>query len=94
MVYTRLSHETQGSYTTTKETLSQQFELPSKQQLYKVEFDSRQKQDKESWVDFGDDLLLLASMAFPSLQDKAREVLALRKYLDQLKDLQVSFGVK
>ena len=57
----------------------------------KVEFESRQKQDKESWADFSNDLLLLASKAFPSLQDDAREELAVSKYLDQLKDLQVSF---
>ena len=86
--YTQLSHKTQGSYATTKEALSQRFELPSKWQLYKVEFKSRQKQGKESWVDFGDDLLLLASKVFSSLQDKAREELALSKYLDQLKDPQ------
>ena len=38
--------------------------------------------------------MLLASKAFPSLQDEAREKLALSKYLDQFKDLQVSLGVK
>ena len=94
VAYSRFSHETQQSYATTKKALSQQFEPPSKRQLYKVEFESRQKRDKESWADFGNDLLLLASKAFPSLQDEAREELALRKYLDQLKDPQVSFGVK
>ena len=58
------------------------------------EFESRQKRDKESWADFGNNLLLLASKAFPSLQDEAKEKLALSKYLDQLKNLQVSFAVK
>ena len=48
MVYSGLSHHTQQSYATTKESLSQQFEPPSKRQLYKVEFESRQRQDKES----------------------------------------------
>ena len=38
--------------------------------------------------------MLLACKAFPSLQDGAREELALSKYLDQLKDPQVSFRVK
>ena len=82
----RLSHATQQSYATTKEALSQQFEPPSKKQLYKEKFESIPKWDKESWADFGNDLLLLASKAFPSLQDKVREELALSKYLDQLKD--------
>ena len=54
MAYSGLSHETQQSYATTKEALSQQFESPSKRQLYKVEFESRQKRDKESWADIGD----------------------------------------
>ena len=77
VAYSWLSHETQQSYATTKEALSQRFELPSKWQLYKVEFENRQRWDKESWADFGDDLLLLASKVFPSLQNEAREELTL-----------------
>ena len=84
VAYTRLSHETQQHYTTIKEALHERFEPPSKRHLYKVEFESRKKRDKESWADFGDELLLLASKAFPSLQDEAREELALTRYLDQL----------
>ena len=49
---------------------------------------------QESWADFDDELLLLASKAFPSLQDEAREELALTRYLYQLSDPQVSFDVK
>ena len=93
MAYTRLSHETQQHYHQGS-PIRERFEPPSKQHLYKVEFESRKKQDKESWADFGDKLLLLASKAFPSLQDEAREELALTRYLDQLSDPQVSFGVK
>jgi len=59
-----------------------------------VEFENRKKREIESWADFGDELLLLASRAFPSLQEEAREDLALSRYFDQLKDPQVSFGVK
>ena len=81
MAYSQLSHETQQSYATIKEALSQRFELPSKQQLYKVEFKSKQRQDKESWADFSDNLLLLASMVFPGLQDQAREELAQSEYI-------------
>ena len=32
--------------------------------------------------------------AFPNLQDEAREQLALNRYMDQLKDPQISFAVK
>ena len=94
MAYNHLAHKTQGNYSATKAALLERFEPPSKHQLYKVEFESRRKQGKESWADFGDELLVLASKAFPSLQDEAREELALSKYLDQLSNLQVSFGVK
>ena len=79
MVYSWLSHQNQQSYATTKESLSQRFEPPSKQQLYKVEFESRQRRGKESWADFGNDLMLLASKAFPRLKDETREKLALSK---------------
>ena len=80
MAYTRMAHKMQRNYSAIKAALSERFEPPSKRQLYKVEFESCRK----SW----------ASKAFPSLQDKAREELALSKYLDQLSNPQVSFGVK
>ena len=94
MAYNHLAHETQRDYSSTKAALRERFEPPSKRQLYKVEFKSRRKQSKESWADFGDELLMLASKAFPSLQDETQEELALSKYLDQLSNPQVSFGVK
>ena len=92
--YTRLSHKTHQAYATTKKALCERFEPLSKWQLYKVQLESRRKRDKESWADFGDELLLLASKAFPDFQDEAREELALIRYLDQLNDPQASFGVK
>ena len=89
-----MSHEIQQSYETAKEALLERFDPPSKQQLYKVEFEGRRKRDKETWADFGDELLRLASKAFPKLQEEAREELALSRYLEQLRDPQASFGVK
>ena len=94
VVFTQLAHEMQQSYTTTKKALIEHFDPPSKQQLYKVEFEGRRKRAKEMWADFADELLLLASKAFPKLQEEAREELALSRYLDQLRDPQVSFAVK
>ena len=38
--------------------------------------------------------MVLVNKAFPRLQEEAREQLAMSKYLDQLRDPQVSFGVK
>ena len=94
VAFTQMAHEIQQSYATAKEALLERFDPPSKQQLYKVEFEGRRKRHKETWADFGDELLLLAGKAFPKLQEEAREELALSRYLDQLRDPQVSFGVK
>jgi len=77
VAYTQLSHETQQSYTTTKEALRKCFEPSSKRQFYKVEFKSKKKREIESWADFSNELLFLVSRAFPSLQEEAREELAL-----------------
>jgi len=59
-----------------------------------VEFEARAKRDKETWADFADKLLQLSSKAFPKLQEEAQEELALSRYLDLLRDPQVSFAVK
>ena len=94
VAYNRLAHETQGDYSLTKVALHERFEPPSKRPLYKVEFESRRKQSKESWADFGDELLVFASKAFPLLQDEPQKELAFSKYLDQLSNPQVYFRVK
>lgn len=94
VAFAQLAHETQQSYATAKKALIDRFDPLSKQQLYKVEFEARAKRDKETWADFADELLRLASKAFPKLQEEAREELALSRYLDQIRDPQVSFAVK
>jgi len=94
VAFTQLAHETQQSYETAKKALVDRFDPPSKQHLYKVELEARSKRDKETWADFANELLLLASKAFPKLQEEAREELALNRYLDQLRNPQVSFAVK
>ena len=45
-------------------------------------------------MDFAEDLWTLTDKAFPELEDKAREHLALNSYLNQLDHPQVAFGVK
>ena len=59
-----------------------------------MELEKRKKSDKESWADYGDLLSQLVRKAFPNLQDEAREQLALSRYMEQLKDPQISFAVK
>ena len=71
MAFTQLAHETQQSYKTAKKAIIDRFDPPSKQQLYKVEFEARAKRDKETWANFADELLHLCSKAFPKLQEEA-----------------------
>ena len=84
VVYTRLPHVTQQTYTAIKGALHECFEPDSKCDLYKVQFESHRKKSEESWADFSDNLMVLVNKAFPNLQEEAREQLAMSKYLDHL----------
>ena len=55
---------------------------------------SRCKKRIESWADFGEDLRILVDKAYPILEDDARQQLALQRYLSQLHNDQIAFGVK
>ena len=94
VAYSRFSHETRDSYVLSKAALRERFEPTSNKEFYKMEFRSRERQDTESWADFGDNLLLLVDRAFPDLSDDAREALALDRFLSQLNPQQVSLAVK
>ena len=59
-----------------------------------VELQHRKKEKGEDWASFGDALRLLADSAYPELEEKARECLALNQFLSQLDNPQVAFGVK
>ena len=91
---TRLPSDTIQTYEVIKKALKERFEPSSKQEVYKAEFESQRKRKTESWGDFGDELLRLVDKAFPKLQFKGKEQLALSRYLDQLEPIHVSFGVK
>ena len=58
-----------------------------------AEFHTRTKKS-EGWVNFGDDLRVLADQAFPTLGMDPRQLLALQQYLTQLDNPQVAFAVK
>ena len=49
------------------------------------------KRRNEGWVDFGEDLRLLADKAFPDLDDAAHKRLALNSYLS---NSQIAVGVQ
>ena len=56
-----------------------------------TEFQARRKKATEGWAD---DLKALADKAYPTLQDEAREQLAINSFLQQLTPPQVAFSVK
>lgn len=90
----RLPEATRRSYENTLAALKKRFEPESKRELYAAEFQTRRKGKTETWADFAEDLRRLADRAHSDLEEAAREKLSLTRYLDQIADSQVSFGVK
>ena len=62
--------------------------------MYFVEFQARRRKRDESWSDFADELRVLAEKALPELDEKAKELLALERYLGELDNPQVAFAVR
>ena len=82
------------TYSDAVEALRKRFEPESKRELHNVEFQTRRKDKKEGWADFAEDLRTLADKAYPDLPVEARDRLSLNRYLDQIEDTQMNFGVK
>ena len=62
--------------------------------MYVAEFQAHKKARTEEWVEFADHLKLLADKAFPNLEDKAREYMALTQFMGQVDNPQVAFSVR
>ena len=90
----RLTPDAKSSYAAAKEALQKRFEPESKRKLYLVEFQTRRRRPTEQWNDFGDELRVLADKAFPELDDKAKELLSLERYLGELDNPQIAFTVR
>ena len=90
----RLPEAVANSYEATRDALRARFEPESRYTRYQAEFQLRRKKATEGWADLADDLRGLADKAYPTLQDEARERLALNAYLAQLPQPQVSFSVR
>ena len=89
----RLSEATGDGYTDVSQALKERFEPASKKELHIVEFQTRKRQRGEGWADFGDVLRILADKVYPGLELEAWKRLSLNRYLEQLADPQVAFGV-
>ena len=80
--YGRLPDTAKASYTALKKALKERFEPDSRRELYLSEFSARKR--REGWAEYADELRVLADKAFPELEERAREHLALNQYLGQL----------
>ena len=90
----RLPDTARTSYDATKLALIARFDPETRQTRYQVELQTRRRKSTEGWADYADDLRTLADRAYPTLQEEARECLAINQYLTQLTQPQVAFGVR
>ena len=91
MAFKKFSVMTRSPFERAVKALWDRFERESRKDLYLAEFQTRVKRRTESWRE---DLRTLVDKAYPSLDDDARQQLALQRYLSQLDNEQVAFGVK
>ena len=94
LAFRKFSVTTKASYENVVVAMQERFEPQSKRDLYLAEFQVRCKKRTETWADYGEDLRILVDKAYPILDDDARQQLAFQRYLSQLRDEQVTFGVK
>ena len=99
VTWRRLTTEAKESYYTAKEDTAKEalrkcFEPDSNRQRYAVEFHSRQRHHDEKWGDFADQLRCLADKAFPSLEEDAKELLAVDRCLNNILDPKTAFAVR
>ncbi len=92
--FQRLPAATKASYELTWKALGARFEPHSKKELYVAELQARRKKPAEGRPEYAEDLGTLVDKAFPSLEDAAREQIALTNYLGQLTRTETAFSVK
>lgn len=89
-----LPEASRETYAATKAALKARFDPDSRHTRYEAELQSRRKKASEGWADFAEDLKFLADKAYPTLQQEARERLAINAYLQQLTQPQLAFSVR
>ena len=94
IAFQKLPAETQADVERAMKALKERFEPASQKTRYQAEMQARRKKGTESWADLAEDLRLLADKAYPDLEEKAKEQLALNAYLGLLDNPQVAFGVR
>ena len=90
----RLPETSTSTYAAVRATMKARFDPENRHTRYQAEFQARRKKSTEGWADFADDLKALCDKAYPTLQEEAREQLAINALLQHLTPLEVAFGVK
>ena len=93
-MFQRLSDEDKSSFDNAVVALTARFEPDSKRELYLAEFPTRKRTISEHWADYAEDLLRLSTKAYPDLDSKATEQIALTQFISSITDSQISFAVK
>lgn len=92
--YRRLGQSARSDYGECKDALLHRFHPDSARDLYMAELQARKRRKDEDWASFGDALRVLADKAYPELEEKARERLALNQFLSQIDNPCLSFSVR
>ena len=92
--YGRLPTEAKESYVELKKALKGRFEPEALKERHLAQFQARKKTKTEGWAEFADAVKLLCDKAYPDLEEKARECLALNHYLGQIDNPQIAFSVR
>ena len=82
------------SYVELKKALKGRFEPEALKERHLAQFQARKKTKTEDWAEFADAVKLLCDKAYPDLEEKARECLALNHYLGQIDSPQIAFSVR
>ena len=93
-VYGRLPAEAKGSYAELTKALKERFQPEALKERHLAQFQVLKKMKAEGWAEFADAVKLLCDKAYPDLEEKARECLALNYYLSQIDNPQVAFSVR
>ena len=93
-VFHGLTDTDKASFDAAVAALEAHFEPAGKRELYLADFSTRHRRTSESWIEYAEALSWLATKAYPDLDSKAHEQIALTQFLTSITDPQVILMVK